>query len=396
MLAFAFALASCATPRNAAPPSLAGTGAPDGVAATVRYWAGDSRGIGRSSELWQRLKRASEHATITTLALSTGGVGGTFGAGVLVGLAEAHRLPSYTLVTGVSSGALLAPFAFLGPSWCARLPAAIDNIPNLPLRQISPLRWLIHQSLVSNRPLVAAINRLYTDDMIAAIAAESARGRTLLVGTFDLDAEEFVIWDMGAIAERGDDAARNLFRTVLLASASLPGFLPPVLIPVDADGERYDEMHVDGGLTAPFFVALPDEDSAGDRAELLPEMDISLIFNRKLDVRVQSVPQRMMPVLIRSISFRNRQFNRGALEALNVQARTLGLGLRVTNIPLDYPLQPLDFSAPKLHELFDYGRRCARTDRVWRRAEDALAHESSGRVEDIQDVDCPGAKGLSR
>jgi predicted acylesterase/phospholipase RssA len=381
MLPFALALAACAAPRKAVPPSLAGMGAPDGLPATVRYWTGDSRSIGRSSELWQRLRRTSEHATITTLALSTGGVGGAFGAGVLVGLAEAHRLPSYTLVTGVSSGALLAPFAFLGPSWCDRLPAAIDHIPNIPLRRISPLRWLIRRSLASNRPLIAAINRLYTDDMIAAVAAESARGRTLLVGTFDLDAEQFVIWDMGAIAERGDGAARNLFRTVLLASASLPGFLPPIVIPLDAGGEHYDEMHVDGGLATPFFVALPDEDSARDTAQPLPEIDISLIFNRKLDARSQSVPQLMMPVLVRSISFYNRQFNRRALETLSDQARTLGSKLRVTNIPLDYPLQPLDFSAPKLRELFDYGRRCARADQIWHRAEDALAH--------TQDMDCP-------
>jgi predicted acylesterase/phospholipase RssA len=323
------------------------------------------------------------------LALSTGGVGGTFGAGVLVGLAESRRLANYTLVTGVSSGALLAPFAFLGPSWCARLPAVIDEIPNLPLRKISAARWLLHRSLSSNRPLVAAINRLYTDDMIAAIAAESARGRTLLVGTFDLDAEEFVIWDMGAIAERGDDAARTLFRNVLLASASYPGLLPPILIPADVNHVPYDEMHVDGGLASPFFVALPGGDAADDPSQRLPEIDISLILNRQLDVRLQSVPQRTMPVLLRSISFRNRQFNRQALEALSGRAQTLGSRLRVTDIPMDYPLQPLDFSSRRLRALFDYGRRCASTDRLWQRAQDALAHDSSGRVEHTEDVDCP-------
>jgi predicted acylesterase/phospholipase RssA len=271
----------------------------------------------------------------------------------------------------------------------------IDEIAKLPLRRISPMRWLLHQSLSSSKPLVTAINRLYTDEMIEAIAGESARGRALLVGTFDLDAEEFVIWDMGAIAERGDDAARNLFRTVLLASASYPGLLPPILIPVDADGEHYDEMHVDGGLAAPFFVPLPGVDASQHPAEPVPGVEISLILNRQLDVRVQSVPQRTMPILLRSISFRNREFNRSALEALDDQARALGFGLRVTNIPLRYPLQPLDFSAPKIHELFAYGRRCAGADRVWRSAEDALAHQSGGAVDDSKAVDCPAANELS-
>jgi predicted acylesterase/phospholipase RssA len=390
-LPFALALAACATLRKAAPPELAATGSPGGLPASVRYWAGDSENIRHSSELWQRLTRASAHNTITTLALSSGGVAGTFGAGVLVGLAEAQRLPSYTLVTGVSSGALLAPFAFLGPSWCARLPAVIEDIPNIPLRRALPLRLLANRSVSSNRPLDARIQRVYTNDMIAAIAAESARGRTLLVGTFDLDAEQFVIWDMGAIAERGDEAARSLFRTILLASASLPGFLPPILIPVDAGGERYEEMHVDGGLAAPFFVALPDEDAAKDSAQPLPNIEISLILNRKLNVPMQSVPQRMIPVLVRSIYFRNRQFNRRALEALDQQVGALGLTLRVTNIPLGYPLRPLDFSAPKIHELFEYGRRCAKADRVWHSPSDALAPQSSGQLANTQDADCPAA-----
>jgi predicted acylesterase/phospholipase RssA len=365
--------------------------APVGLPATVRYSVDSDTITVRSRTLWQRLKHASQHGTITTLALSTGGVAGSYGAGVLVGMAESGHLPSYTLVTGVSSGALLAPFAFLGPRWCARLAAVIDDIPNLPLRHVSPLRLLMHRSLSSNRPLKVRIQRVYTNEMIAAIAAESARGRTLLVGTFDLDTEQFVIWDMGAIAERGDDAARTLFRTVLLASASLPGFLPPILIPVEAGGSRYDEMHVDGGLAAPFFIALPDKEAANDPAQPLPHMEVSLVLNRKLNTPVQSVPQRLMPILAHSISSYNRQFNRRALEALDERARAQGLALRVTDIPPGYPLRSLDFSAPNVQALFEYGRRCAGADQVWLRAENALAHDSGAPVDAGQSTDCPAA-----
>jgi hypothetical protein len=159
-------------------------------------------------------------------------------------------------------------------------------------------------------------------------------------------------------------------------------------------------MHVDGGLAAPFFVPLPGVKAPQDAARPPPEVQISLILNRQLDARIQSVAQRTMQIVLRSISFRNRQFNRGALEALDEQALTLGFGLQVTDIPLRYPLQPLDFSASKLHDLFAYGRRCARADRVWLHGQDALAHESGGartpiQVEDSQIVDCPAQIGLS-
>ena len=87
-----------------------------------------------------------------------------------------------------------------------------------------------------------------------AIAAEHRKGRRLFIGTTNLDAGRPVMWNIGAIANSTDPRAPELIHKVLLASASIPGAFPPVLINVEADGKVYDELHVDGGTTTQVFV----------------------------------------------------------------------------------------------------------------------------------------------
>ena len=249
------ALVGCAMPRRAAPPTVLSSAAPVGFPADVRFLSSDRASVEkRSSANLQRLRASSKDGIVRALVISGGGAGGAFGAGALVGLSRAHDRPQYDIVTGVSAGALIAPFAFLGPEWDAQLTEAVSSVRGEEL-SVHGLLSLPFGSSRRSADLAALVERYITPDLIKAVADAAATGRILWVATTDLDKEETVIWDLGAIAQVGGEPARKLFRDVLVASASIPGVFSPVLIHVQ-DGDRlYDEMHVDGNASTSLFVA---------------------------------------------------------------------------------------------------------------------------------------------
>ena len=193
------------------------------------------------------------------LILSGGGADGAYGAGVLQGWTRSGKRPSFAVVTGVSAGALIAPFAFLGPEWDDRLRAAFTDgrTANL-LRRRPGLGALLSGGVYQAEPLRQLVESCVDDQLMIDIAKENAKGRRLLVATTDLDTQRSVVWDLGAIASRGGPTARALFIDVLVASASVPGVFPPVLIAVeDGHGRHFQEMHVDGG-TSEAFIGIPE------------------------------------------------------------------------------------------------------------------------------------------
>ncbi len=189
------------------------------------------------------------------LVLSGGGADGAYGAGFLQGWTHSGKRPSFAIVTGISAGALIAPFAFLGAEWDDRLQAAfIDGRSAKLLRRRSGLGVLFSGGIYEAEPLRRLVESYVDNQLIVDIAKENAKGRRLLVATTDLDTQRSVVWDLGAIASRGGPAARALFIDVLVASASVPGVFPPQLIAVeDGHGHHFQEMHVDGGTSEAFF-----------------------------------------------------------------------------------------------------------------------------------------------
>ncbi len=252
-------LAGCQTvSRRPAPPHLIGTATPIGFASSVRLVTTDSGAFDTlAPPFFGSLRRAAGEGSIDILALSGGGFGGAFGAGTLAGMTRAHDRPSFEMVTGVSAGALLAPFAFLGPAWDDRMHQAFTGklsarLMRSPTRTILA-RLLSPRGLSHHNALFGLVDNFVTMEMVDAVAHESSKGRRLVVATTDLDKHETVIWDMGGIAQRGGPEARTLFRDVLVASASVPGVFAPVLIHVREGDRDYDEMHVDGGVTTSVF-----------------------------------------------------------------------------------------------------------------------------------------------
>jgi hypothetical protein len=275
---------------------------------------------------------AASAAAPTYLALSGGGADGAFGAGVLSGWTASRTRPEFTIVSGVSTGALMAPFAFLGPSYDDVLRwLYTSGIAESLVTSPNALNVLFGSSLFSSQPLRKLVARFVDRPLLARIAAEYAKGRCLAVVTTDLDAQRAVVWGMGRIASYGSPAALELFRDVLTASASSPVVFPPVFIDADANGRSIREMHVDGAVKAPVFT-LPE---AFLLSNVQPEsglrLNVYMLINNQIYPDFQVVPDRstdiavhavstMIKDQIRSVIFRTYEF---AQERLGVQSHLL-------------------------------------------------------------------------
>ena len=231
---------------------------------SVRFWA-DEVPTDVIAEVRRRLpnmplvardaKRVNGRPVVETLALSGGGADGAFGAGVLSGWSARGDRPEFEIVTGVSAGAIIAPFAYLGERYDKTLKEIWTHYQTNEIITAQILPGLFGgPALADTSPLASLIARYIDDKMLADIAAEYSRGRILMVLTTNLDAQRPVVWNMGEIARTGDQKALDLFRKVILASAAIPGAFPPVSIDVEAGGKAYEEMHVDGGTTREVFV----------------------------------------------------------------------------------------------------------------------------------------------
>jgi predicted acylesterase/phospholipase RssA len=372
----ALAVAACASvSRRPAPPTRLSAAAPLGFPATVRSLATDRRFfLTHLEELRRRVGAARGGGPFNILALSGGGAGGAFGAGALVGLGRRAERPQFTVVTGVSTGALLAPFAFLGPAWDQELTEAFASARTEHLLRSRGIGVLFRSGVYQSKPLLELVDHYVTDAMIREVAAQYEKGRVLLVATTDLDKEETTIWDMGAIASHGGEPARTLFRDVLAASASIPGLFPPVLIRVSDSQGSYDEMHVDGGTSAPFFFTWEVAQIMALDAEELKNANLYVIINGQLGTTPQTTRDKTIPVLRRSFSTQLMHALRATLEAAVEYARIYGMNLRFARIPVEYPYRgPLNFKPEAMQALFNYAAGCAVSGKLWSTAEQALA-----------------------
>lgn len=304
------ALVGCALPRRDAPPTLFSTATPVDFPADVRFLSTDRASVdARSTAALQRLRASSKDGTLRALVLSGGGAGGAFGAGALVGLSRREERPQYDVVTGVSTGALIAPFAFLGSDWDSQMTEAFTSGQGA---QMS-VRGLLALSLGASRrsaALTALVNHYVTPDLIRAVAREAGTGRLLWVATTDLDKEETVIWDLGAIAMRGGEPARKLFRDVVVASASIPGVFKPVLMRVQQGGRLYDEMHVDGNASASLFIAPAAAYFALLDQQSLEGARVYVLINGQIIDAPETTPFKLRPIVARTFSVALKHMSR--------------------------------------------------------------------------------------
>ncbi|MEG1452864.1 patatin-like phospholipase family protein [Brevundimonas sp.] len=300
------------------------------------------------------------------LALSGGAAGGAFGAGALCGWSQSGTRPQFAFVTGVSTGALIAPLAFLGRDWDDKLRDAYTGGHARSLLDPRRLAPVLSGGLLRGEALEALITPFVDHDLIKAIAREHARGRRLLVATTDLDSQSACIWDMGAIATHGGDAALKLFRDILIASASLPVVFAPRLIDVEIDGQTYQEMHVDGGLASPLFL-MPETMMRWQKlGRRLKGGRVHVIVNTVLDPAPRTTAPNMATITVRSFEAMLRFSYRQALNTAVTFCAARGLPLRIASIPcLPEGTNLMNFDTPAMQSLFETGQSMALDGSLW-------------------------------
>lgn len=371
----ALSIAACAGPaRREHPIYWYDAAPPAGFPESVRSVAEDRAAFERDAERFlARVRKASHGGAVNILALSGGGAGAAFGAGALTGLSNAGTRPCFHVVTGVSAGALTAPFAFLGPAWDDQLTESFSGQRLADLVQFSLSGMLFGSSIFRGKPLADLVNHYATEEMLQAVAAEAAKGRLLLIATTDLDSERTVIWDMGAIAMQGGPAALKLFRKVLIASASIPGLFPPVMIPVETSGTILEEMHVDGSTTASLFIAPEIVSVLPDQLKELRGANIYVIANGQYGAPTISTRVRSIAILKRGVQASLHSTTRGAVLATLALATKNDMSLYVTAIPDDYPFTGLlDLKPERMQALFSFGAECAMRGELWTTREGLL------------------------
>jgi predicted patatin/cPLA2 family phospholipase len=335
----------------------------------IRYWGDEAstKLVDDAVQAYQRevrLRQASGAAgdvpPAQFLAISGGGENGAYGAGLLVGWTATGTRPSFKLVTGISTGALTAPFAFLGSAYDRQLQEVYTTLSGKDVMQPRGyLAVLLQDAISDNTPLRRTIARYVDQAMVDAIAAEDAKGRVLLVATTNLDARRPIIWNITKIAASGHPRALELIRDVLVASAAIPGAFPPVMIDVEVNGKKYQEMHVDGGASAQVFVYPPSlsrttAQFSGQQRER--QRRVYVIRNARLDPDWAQVDRAVFGILERTVTSLIQTQGVGDLYRIYLSAQRDGIDFNLAYIPETFTT-PLNepFETAYMRELFGVG-----------------------------------------
>src|ERR1700730_8355680 len=378
-----FALQGCIILSSRNSPPLGYAAVVSDSPMSIRTLGADHRYSQQSSgDIARQIQALNPEERINILALSGGGAGGAFGAGAIVGLTQSEKRPEFAVVTGVSAGALIAPYAFLGPAWDHQLMEIYTSGIGEHVLHSRGLGAIFGSSIYSGGPLKELVDRYATDALIEAIALEAGKGRLLLIATTDVNTGEPVVWDLGAIAMHGGSDARTLFRDVLVASASVPGLFPPIIIRVPDEGGQRNETHVDGGVTLPFFILPSPVDMPAQLVDRARGAKLYVLIDGQLGEQPRATRLRTTTIMSRSVAPGLNRMVRTTLEWTAATAQERGIALDYSAIPVAYPYHgALDFSAATMRPLFQYAYECARAGRLWTAFRPAAGHAIMAHVE---------------
>jgi predicted acylesterase/phospholipase RssA len=376
----------CSSPRRlpAVPHELADRAIVPGVE-RVRFWGGEAsdefvagalEGAERERAWLASQGHTGKLPTATFLAVSGGGQNGAFGAGLLCGWTDAGTRPEFKLVTGISTGALIAPFAFLGPEYDHVLREVYTTVSTKDiLKKRGLVAALTSDAMADTSPLWDLVRKHFTQDLLADIAREHAKGRELFIGTTNLDERRPVLWNVGKIASVGTPEALDLVRSILIASASIPGAFPPVMIDVEVDGEKYEEMHVDGGAMSQVFVypAALQLQKLGGQHGMDRERAAYIIRNARLDPEWAEVERRTLSIVGRAISSMIQTQGIGDLYRIYATTQRDGVDFNLAFIPPTFTEKPdEEFDPAYMTKLFDLGYQAALSGYPWQKTPPAF------------------------
>jgi hypothetical protein len=372
------AVAGCSTPGRlpAVPQAASAQVAPAPL--TVRYlvsretdsFALEAQNALEKEKAWLASEgRSGPLPPANYLAISGGGDNGAYGAGFLKGWTAAGTRPEFKVVTGVSTGALIAPFAFLGPKYDYVLEKVYTTSSQKDIfKKRGLLAGVFGDAMADTQPLAKLIASYVNQPFLDEIAGQYARGRVLLVGTANLDSLEPVVWNMTAIASSKDPNAVQLFRNILLASASIPGAFPPVMIDVHVGGVRHSEMHVDGGTMAQVFLYPPSLRISQTDPALQRKRTLYIIRNARLDPDWASVERRTLPIASRAIASLTRTQGIGDLYRIYATAQRDHIDYNLTFIPASFNTPHREeFDTEYMKALFATGEQLAKAGYRWQK-----------------------------
>lgn len=363
--------------RAIVPETLVTTAQIDGMA-DIRTWGDEGEAASKrfvvteGPKIKARLQEARRRGlkpTSNLLALSGGADDGAFGAGLLIGWGEKGDRPQFDLVTGVSAGALIAPFAFIGAEYDKQLSEIFTNYGGDQIYQANILAGILGgPGLALNDPLKRLINKYVDKSMVRRLAEERAKGRILLIGTTNIDVQRPVFWDIGRIAQTNHQHSVQLIRDVLVASAAIPGVFPPVRIKVKAGGKQYEELHVDGGTTREVFFSPADftfkdlDKAVGTKVS----RTLYVIRNGKLGPEYEATSETVLALGARSLSTVLKNQTIGDLIRMHAKAQAEGIDYNLAAIPDTFKVpRPAPFDQAYMKALYAEGYRLGREGYVW-------------------------------
>lgn len=307
----------------------------------------------------------------TILCLSGGGSYGAYSAGILCGWSEQGDRPNFDVVTGVSTGGLIAPFAFLGPRYDPLLRRFYTTLSDDDIYRLRPVRGVFSEALADNSPLAGEIDRTLTVQMMQDIAIEHSKGRRLYLGTTELQGRRFVAWDIGEIACRGRPQDRELIKRIMLGSSAIPGFFPPSEIPVTINGAPFVEKHVDGGVSFSVFMrppAIPPQLAAMPEGRSLYGSEVYAIVAGKLYADPEMVKPWVLSIAAQNVSTLTYASTRADLARLWTVCTLAGMDFKMTAIPetTPAPKSSAEFNPAEMTLLFNEGVRQMRCRTAWR------------------------------
>jgi hypothetical protein len=334
-----------------------------------------STGVKNFYNLVMRVRDENKPAVMppkrSVLCLSGGGSYGAYSAGVLCGWTQCGGRPQFDVVTGISTGALIAPFAFLGTQYDPMMKEFYTTLSRKDVLRAKPIRGLFSEAFADNTPLANQIDKVLTEQIVREIAIEHAKGRRLYVGTTEVESRRFVIWDIGAIASRGRHCDRDTIKRVLLGSSAIPGVFPPAQIEVEVGGRLLVERHSDGGVSQGLFSApphFPPDTPDTPEARSLYGMDVYVIVAGKLYSDPKVIKPRALSIAGSNVETILYAQTRGDLFRLWTYSTIRGQNFHMTAIPeaFEIPGSAVDFDPKAMTAMFDEGVRQVCSGNPWR------------------------------
>ena len=358
--------------HNSVPTQLSERAVVDGFPADIRSWSDEARDD-LAQTIQDRVARYKQenaeyfaeykhYPPMNYLALSGGSSSGAFAAGALSGWSKSGARPQFSVVTGVSTGALIAPFAFLGPQYDETLRTEYTTVhsDNIFLSDV----WTVLKGLrgglsfADNTPLKKRIDTELTQQVLDAIAVEHRKGRRLLIVTTNLEAQRGVVWNIGRIANSRNPKRLDLVKQIMLASAAVPGMFEPVLINVDIEGKNYQEIHVDGGVTSQVFL-FPLQTSRMDKEAFAKsgiERNLYIIRSGKVSAEYEAIKPTAISLSQRSLDSIIKYQAVGDLYRLYIAAQRDGMNYKLLYIPPQFNEKSKEIFDPDyMRKLFEIG-----------------------------------------